>query len=239
MKKRKFTKEFKEAAVRLVEEGTPIKAIARAYEIDPSVLRAWRDELRELGANAFSDTGKREFTKEFKEAAVMRVEQGTALKKVARSCRISPRALRQWRDRWRTLGAEAFLNREREERSNLSQIRMPRRKFTREFKEAVARRVESGTPVKELARTYDLSPEMVRQWRDELHDLGVHAFSRNGKRRFTKEFKEAAVRRVEEGTSVKAVARAYRLHPTKLRRWRDALRDLGAGSALRNPHPVS
>src|SRR5262249_23643289 len=65
-------------------------------------------------------------------------------------------------------------------------------------------------------------------WRDEFRELGDDAFLRNGRRRFTKEFKEAAVRRVQEGTPVKEVARACRINPNILRRWRDAVRDLGA-----------
>jgi transposase-like protein len=105
---------------------------------------------------------------------------------------------------------------------------MNKPKFTKEFKEAVARRVEEGTPLKAVARAYDIDPAVVRAWRDELRILGADAFSRNGKRKFTKVFKEAAVRCVEEGTPLKAVARAYRLHPSWLRRWRDALQDLGS-----------
>jgi transposase-like protein len=67
-----------------------------------------------------------------------------------------------------------------------------------------------------------------------LRDLGEQAFTRNGRRKFTKEFKEAAVQRVEMGTPVKEVARACRVHPNRLRRWRDALRDLGSNAFFDN-----
>ena len=102
-----------------------------------------------------------------------------------------------------------------------------RRKFTREFKEGLVRRIEQGTPVMEIARTYDIDPAMLREWRDALRVAGPEAFSAK-RRRFTKKFKEAAVRRVEDGTPVKEVARACRVHPSKLRRWREAWRHLGA-----------
>jgi transposase-like protein len=109
-------------------------------------------------------------------------------------------------------------------------LAIPRKRFTKEFKQAVALRVQEGAPVKEVARTYEIHPAAVREWRDELRDLGEEAFTRNGRRRFTKEFKEAAVQRLEQGTPVKEVARACRVHPNKLRRWRDALRDLGVNA---------
>jgi transposase-like protein len=86
--------------------------------------------------------------------------------------------------------------------------------------------------VKEVARAHNIDPAVVREWRDASRALGANAFSRNGRRRFTKEFKEVAVRRVEEGAAVKEVARACRVHPNKLRRWRDALRDLGNNAFL-------
>src|ERR1700689_1725686 len=88
-----------------------------------------------------------------------------------------------------------------------------RKKFTKEFKKGVVLGLQQGTPVKEVARAYEIQPAAVREWRDELRDLGDEAFLRNGRRKFTKEFKEAAVHRVEQGTPVKEVARACRVHP--------------------------
>jgi transposase-like protein len=105
---RKFTKEFKEATIRRIEGGTPLRRVARAENIDPAMVRAWRDELRDLGPQAFSRTEGGRFTKEIKEAAVKRVEEGTPLKEVARDCRVDPTELRRWRAAVRTLGPGAF-----------------------------------------------------------------------------------------------------------------------------------
>jgi transposase-like protein len=105
---RKFTKEFKEAVIRRVEGGTPLKRVARAENLDPAMVRAWRDELRDLGPGAFSRTEGRRFTKEMKEAAVKRVEEGTPVKEMARACRVDPTEVRRWRTVWRTLGPGAF-----------------------------------------------------------------------------------------------------------------------------------
>jgi transposase-like protein len=57
--RRKFTKEFKEAAVRRLEWGASLAEVARACEVDPNVLHRWRRELHEHGAKAFSGNGRR------------------------------------------------------------------------------------------------------------------------------------------------------------------------------------
>jgi transposase len=59
MSRRKFTKEFKEAAVRRLELGACLAEVARACEVNPNVLHRWRRELRELGARAFPGEGQR------------------------------------------------------------------------------------------------------------------------------------------------------------------------------------
>ena len=57
--RRKFTREFKEAAVRRLELGATVGEVARACEVNPNVLHRWRRELRELGAKAFPGEGQR------------------------------------------------------------------------------------------------------------------------------------------------------------------------------------
>src|SRR6266516_7516631 len=47
------------------------------------------------------------------------------------------------------------------------------------------------------------------------------------RRNFTKEFKEAAVRRLELGASLAGVARACEVNPNVLHRWKRELRDYG------------
>jgi len=47
------------------------------------------------------------------------------------------------------------------------------------------------------------------------------------RRTFTKEFKEAAVRRLEVGASIGEVARACEVNPNVLHRWKRELRDYG------------
>jgi transposase-like protein len=59
LSRRKFTKEFKEAAVRRLELGAGIAEVARACEVNPNVLHRWRRELRDYGLKAFSGNGQR------------------------------------------------------------------------------------------------------------------------------------------------------------------------------------
>ena len=59
LSRRKFTKEFKEEAVRRLELGASIAEVARACEVNPNVLHRWRRELLDYGARAFTGNGQR------------------------------------------------------------------------------------------------------------------------------------------------------------------------------------
>jgi len=51
---------------------------------------------------------RRQFTKEFKEAAVRRLELGASLAEVARACEVNPNVLQRWRRELRDYGTRAF-----------------------------------------------------------------------------------------------------------------------------------
>jgi transposase len=51
---------------------------------------------------------RRTFTKEFKEAAVRRLEMGASIAEVARACEVNPNVLHRWRRELRDHGAKAF-----------------------------------------------------------------------------------------------------------------------------------
>ncbi len=57
--RRKFTKEFKEAAVRRLGLGASVAEVARACEVNPNVLHRWRRELQDYGTKAFAGNGQR------------------------------------------------------------------------------------------------------------------------------------------------------------------------------------
>ena len=59
MSRRKFSKRFKEAAVRKLKRGTPIGDVSRVCRVNRWILRRWQTELDEFGARAFGGYGKR------------------------------------------------------------------------------------------------------------------------------------------------------------------------------------
>ena len=60
--RRLFTKEFKLAAVRRLEQGVSIAEAARALEVNPNVLHRWRREFRQGIGNAFPGNGKQRWS---------------------------------------------------------------------------------------------------------------------------------------------------------------------------------
>ena len=62
LSRRMFTKEFKLAAVRRLEQGVSIGEAARALEVNPNVLHRWRRELRQGPGNAFPGNGRQRWS---------------------------------------------------------------------------------------------------------------------------------------------------------------------------------
>jgi transposase-like protein len=58
LSRRFFTKEFKLAAVRRLEQGISIAEVARGLEVNPNVLHRWRREMREGPGNVFPWPGE-------------------------------------------------------------------------------------------------------------------------------------------------------------------------------------
>lgn len=57
--RRKFTKEFKQTAVRRLNSGQRAAEVARALEVHPSDLHRWKRELEEHGERAFNGPGNK------------------------------------------------------------------------------------------------------------------------------------------------------------------------------------
>src|ERR1700719_777137 len=62
LSRRQFTKEFKLAAVRRLEQGVSIGEAARALEVTPNVLHRWRREFRQGPGNVFPGNGKQRWS---------------------------------------------------------------------------------------------------------------------------------------------------------------------------------
>ena len=67
---------------------------------------------------------RRQFTKEFKEAAVRRLELGASLAEVSRACEVNPNVLHRWKRELREHGVKAFTGpgKVREEESRVAEL---------------------------------------------------------------------------------------------------------------------
>jgi transposase-like protein len=59
LSRRQFSKEFKLAALQRLERGATVGEVARALEINPNLLRRWRQEFRQGPGTAFPGAGQR------------------------------------------------------------------------------------------------------------------------------------------------------------------------------------
>jgi transposase-like protein len=61
---------------------------------------------------------------------------------------------------------------------------LSRRQFTREFKLAALQRLEMGTSVAEVARAFEVNPNVLHRWRREFRQGPGNAFPGVGQRRW-------------------------------------------------------
>src|ERR1700745_525580 len=59
LSRRKFTKEFKIAALRQLDSGVSIAAVARSCEINRGLLERWRRDFQQSPGHAFPGLGKK------------------------------------------------------------------------------------------------------------------------------------------------------------------------------------
>jgi len=103
--RRSFTTQFKDNAVRW-SEVVPAIEVARACEIDVTLLHRWR---RQSLARGKSIAMRPERSKDFKMAAVRRLEAGERAREVARALDVKLGAVRRWLYEFRKYGTNAFL----------------------------------------------------------------------------------------------------------------------------------
>jgi len=62
LSRRQFTREFKLAALKRLEQGVSVGEVARALEVNPNVLHRWRRQFREGPGNVFPGHGQRRWS---------------------------------------------------------------------------------------------------------------------------------------------------------------------------------
>ncbi len=63
-------------------------------------------------------------------------------------------------------------------------MKLSRRKFTREVKLAAVQRLETGSSIAEVARAFEVNPNVLHRWRREFQQGPGNAFPGPGKRRW-------------------------------------------------------
>ena len=112
LSRRKFTKEFKLAAVRRLEQGASVAEVVRAMEVNPNVLHRWRREFREAPGNVFPGNGKQRWSEgrvaelerkigqqaleiDFLKACLQRIEEQRMLQALTENPRSSARSAKK------------------------------------------------------------------------------------------------------------------------------------------------
>jgi len=100
---------------------------------------------------------------------------------------------------------------------------LSRRQFTREFKLAALHRLETGASVAEVARAFEVNPNVLHRWRREFRQGPGNAFPGMGKRRWEEgrvpqlerkigqqaleiDFLKSCLQRIEEQRQLQAVS---------------------------------
>ena len=64
-------------------------------------------------------------------------------------------------------------------------MRLSRRQFTKEFKQAAIQRLEQGVSIGEVARALEVNPNVLHRWRREFRHGPGNAFPGNGTARLS------------------------------------------------------
>jgi len=58
LKRRQYTKEFKQQALRELDAGMPLAQVAREHAVSAKLLQRWHEEYAEYGEEAFAGNGR-------------------------------------------------------------------------------------------------------------------------------------------------------------------------------------
>ena len=82
---------------------------------------------------------------------------------------------------------------------------LSRRQFSREFKLAALQRLERGASVGEVARAFEINPNMLHRWRQEFRQGPGNAFAGAGQRRW----EEGRVAELERANEILKTSAAF------------------------------
>jgi len=77
---------------------------------------------------------------------------------------------------------------------------LSRRKFTREMKMTAIQRLQAGASIGQVARAFEVNPNVLHRWRREFQDGPGNAFPGPGKRRWDETDKAQLERKIGQQT---------------------------------------
>jgi transposase len=77
---------------------------------------------------------------------------------------------------------------------------LSRRKFTREVKMAALQRLDAGSSVAEVARAFEVNPNVLHRWRREFREGPGNVFPGPGKRRWDETERSKLERKIGQQT---------------------------------------
>jgi len=118
---------------------------------------------------------------------------------------------------------------------------LSRRKFTKEMKLTAVRQLETGSSAAEVARAFEINPNLLHRWRKEFRHGPGNAFPGEGKRRWDEtkvaqlerkvgqqaleiDFLKGCLQRIEEQRMLQALTGRPRPHNTSRTKSRKASR---------------
>ena len=103
---------------------------------------------------------------------------------------------------------------------------LARRKFTRELKMAAIQQLDAGSSVAEVARAFEINPNLLHRWRNEFRHGPGNAFPGVGKRRW----EEARVAQLEGPVAAAHHGQRCVLERELLVQWGEHLNRVGVAS---------
>lgn len=79
-------------------------------------------------------------------------------------------------------------------------MELSRRKFSREMKMAAIQRLEAGSPIAEVARAFEVNPNVLHRWRKEFRQGPGNAFPGGGTRRWEESAQAQLERKIGQQT---------------------------------------
>lgn len=163
---------------------------------------------------------RREFTADFKHTVVTRVKKGgETAGAVASKLKISPSVVRRWVQQDVPKGSRPKTAKGSTAIKGVTKSPSGRKVYSEAFQRAAVARLLKGEAAQLIADDLEIHNSMLYNWRDKLAGKKAKTRSDRRDRRYTDEFKRAAVARVHGGESAEAVRKELGVSSSGMYYW--------------------